>query len=143
LHAGFNRLYELRFLISLLGSVRRKRRAYPAQYARPSWRCLRSIRDFDDEVTARCSGFTCADDYYARASASPLVPRISVPTLVIHAEDDPFVRLLPATRAALRANPHVELVLTARGGHCGFIAAPDGYDGRWAERRVIRFFGRF
>jgi predicted alpha/beta-fold hydrolase len=141
LHRGLNRLYELRFLVSLWGSVRRKVRLFPARYARPSLLCLRSMRDFDDLVTARYADFTSADDYYARASATPLVPRIAVPTLVIHSEDDPFVRLLPATRAALRANPHVELVLTAHGGHCGFLApAEDGYDGRWAERRIVRFF---
>ena len=56
---------------------------------------MRSLRDFDNEVTARYCGFAGADDYYRRASSSPLVPRIAVPTLVIHAQDDPFVRILP------------------------------------------------
>ncbi len=140
LHRGANRIYELRFLISLWGSVRRKTRLYPRQFEPPRLRCLRSMRDFDDEVTSRYCGFSCADDYYARASATPFVPRIKVPTLVIHAEDDPFVHLLPESRSALKANPHVTLIVTEHGGHCGFLGEPDGYDGRWAERKIIEFF---
>jgi predicted alpha/beta-fold hydrolase len=140
LHLPINRLYELRFLISLRNSVRRKARLYPARYKTPPLRCLRSIREFDGVVTAPNCGFTSAEDYYTRASATPLVARIAVPALVIHASDDPFVRLLPSTVNALRANPHVTLLETAHGGHCGFLAEANGYDGRWAERKIIEFF---
>jgi predicted alpha/beta-fold hydrolase len=102
-------------------------------------RGLRSIREFDDRITARYCGFKGAADYYERASASRVIDRIALPTLVIHAQDDPFIRVLPETRDKLRANPHIQYVETAHGGHCGFLAAPDGYDGRWAEREAVRF----
>jgi predicted alpha/beta-fold hydrolase len=140
LHRPSNRIYEWRFLLSLWRSIGRKARLFPEIYHRPSWRALRSLRDFDNEVTAPCCGFADADDYYRRASASPLVPRIAVPTLVIHSQDDPFVRIVPATRAALRANPHVRFLETKSGGHCAFVGEAHGYDGRWAERRIIEFF---
>ena len=140
LHQPMNRLYEARFLVSLWRSLNRKSRLYPDQYRRPPLRCLRSIRDFDDVITAPAFGFLGAEDYYTRASATPLVSRIAVPTLVIHAADDPFVKMLPSTAAALRANPKVTLLETAHGGHCGFLAEPNGYDGRWAEQQITAFF---
>lgn len=143
LHLPANRLYEYRFLLSLMGAMRRKARLYPERYDLRGVRWPRSIRDFDNQITSRYCGFTSADDYYQRASALPFVDRIAVPTLVIHAQDDPFIRLLASTRAALLANPHVHLIETAHGGHCAFLADPDGYDGRWAEREIVSFFGQF
>src|SRR5215471_14817242 len=83
-----------------------------------------------------------AQDYYDRASASRVADKIAVPTLVVHSTDDPFIRMLPETRAKFLANPHVTLVETRQGGHCAFLAHPNGYDGRWAERQMIQFFLR-
>jgi predicted alpha/beta-fold hydrolase len=68
------------------------------------------------------------------------VDQIAVPTLVIHAKDDPFIRILPETREKLEANPHIVLIEPDHGGHCAFLAQANGYDGRWAERRVVYFF---
>ena len=140
LHRWSNRIYEWRFLLSLWQSVGRKARLFPEIFRRPGLRAMRSLRDFDDQVTARYCGFTGADDYYRRASSSPLVPRIAVPTLVIHAQDDPFVRILPESRAALAANPQVRFIETEHGGHCAFVGEDSGSDGRWAERQIIEFF---
>jgi predicted alpha/beta-fold hydrolase len=98
-----------------------------------------TLRNFDDQVTAYYFGFEGADDYYSRASALPGIEKIAVPALVLHSQDDPFVRILPATHAGLLANPNIHYIETERGGHCGFLAAANGYDGRWAERTVIEF----
>jgi predicted alpha/beta-fold hydrolase len=140
LHRWSNRIYEWRFLLSLWQSMGRKARLFPDIYRRPRLRTLGSIRDFDNTVTARYCGFADADDYYRRASSSPLVPRIAVPTLVIHSQDDPFIRLLPETRAALAANPQVRFLETRHGGHCGFVGERNGTDGRWAEQKIVEFF---
>ena len=141
LHSLSNRLYELRFLFSLWRSMRRKAKQYPRQHRRPPLRSLRSIRDFDDAVTAPFFGFRGAEDYYTRASATPTIGRIAVPTLVIHSTDDPFVRLLPTTIDALRANRNVKLLLLNHGGHCGFLGAANGADdGRLADVQVAEFF---
>src|SRR5262249_57424957 len=99
-----------------------------------------SIREFDDIITAPYCGFTGADDYYHRAAAARVIDKIALPTLVVHAADDPFIRLLPETREKLLANPHITFLETAHGGHCAFLAQPNGYDGRWAERQIIHFF---
>lgn len=75
-----------------------------------------------------------------RSGAYRVIKNIMLPTLVIHATDDPFIRLLPATRAKILANPHITLLETSHGGHCAFLAQPNGYDGRWAERQIMHFF---
>src|SRR5215469_14273160 len=140
IHEKANRVYEWKFLLSLMRRYRRKCSLFPEIYRKT--RLPRSIRDFDDLIIAPYNGFAGAQDYYDRASASRVADKIVVPTLVVHSTDDPFIRMLPETRAKFAANPHVTLVETQRGGHCAFLAHPNGYDGRWAERQIIQFFLR-
>ncbi len=67
---------------------------------------------------------------------------ITLPTLVIHAADDPFVRLTAETRSTVAANPHIELLESEHGGHCAFLATPNrrtGNDGYWAEHTALQF----
>ncbi len=142
LHKRFNRVYEWKFLLALRRRMLRKAALYPERYDVRYLRGLRSLRDFDDQITARYCGFRDAQDYYTRAAAARVVERIAVPTLVLHAADDPFIRVLPETRAKLQRNPHVTYIETAHGGHCAFLAAANGYDGRWAERQAIEFIQR-
>ncbi len=66
-----------------------------------------------------------------------------MPTLILHAANDPFIRITPETRAKIAANPNIIFHETADGGHCSFLAEPNGYDGRWAERQVVRFLQTF
>jgi len=105
-------------------------------------RGVRSLRDFDNQITARHFGFLDAQDYYTRAACTHVLDRITVPALVLHAEDDPFIRILPETREKLLRNPHITYIETERGGHCAFLAEARGYDGRWAERQAIAFIQR-
>lgn len=142
LHDTANRIYEWKFLRGLRRRVRRKAALYPGRYDVRHLRGMRSLRDFDDRITARYSGFRDAQDYYTRASAARVVDRIAVPTLIVHSLDDPFIRVLPQTRDKLLANPNIRYVETAQGGHCAFLADPNGYDGRWAERQAISFLRR-
>ena len=129
LHRAANRMYEWKFLRGLRRRFRRKASLFPDRYELKYLKRLRTIREFDDQITARYSGFTGADDYYARASASRIAEHIAVPTLVIHSKDDPFIRMMPETRAKLLANPYVELIDTDHGGHCA------GRGARLFERR--------
>lgn len=143
LHQAGNWVYEQYFLWNLRRRLRRKARLYPNRYELQRLRRIWTLRQFDDRITAHYCGFAGVDDYYSRASAARVVDRISVPALLIHSADDPFIHILPETRARLRANPHVHYLETARGGHCAFLADPDGYDGRWAERAVVEFLAQF
>src|ERR1019366_5038747 len=106
LHNRENRLYEWKFMQGLRSRIKRKAKLFPGRYDLRFLKGVKTIRDFDNEITARYSGFTSADDYYARAAASKVVDRIAIPTLVIHALDDPFIRMTDASREKLQRNPH-------------------------------------
>jgi predicted alpha/beta-fold hydrolase len=142
LHLRQNRLYELKFLHNLLQRFRRKAVLFPRAYDRNRATGIRSLREFDDRITALYSGFTGADDYYYRAAAARVLDRIAVPSLVLHALDDPFVRLSDESREKIYANPSITMMESRNGGHCAFLAQPDaasGYDGYWAEHTLLRF----
>ncbi len=137
-----NWLYQRNFLVSLRRRIRRKAGLYPARYSTAPLARVRSVRQFDDAYTAPMSGYRDAADYYYKASALRVADRIRVPTLVITAADDPFVPVGPFHDPAIRDNPAVQVVITPRGGHCGFVArrlAGRGDDGYWAERAVVDF----
>lgn len=139
LHRPGNRMYEWKFIHGLRRRFRRKAELFPERYDIRYLSGVRSIREFDNEITARYSGFQGAEDYYTRSSASGYCEGISVPALVIHSADDPFIILREETREKLRANPHVTFLETSHGGHCAFLAEANGYDGRWAEQASVRF----
>jgi uncharacterized protein len=139
MHEPANWMYEYKFLLSLMRRLRRKTALFPEIYRMPA-RWPRTLREFDDVVTAPYCGFTGADDYYYRAAAARVVDKIAVSTLIINALDDPFIRVLPETRANMLNNPHITLLEPKHGGHCAFLASANGYDGRWAERQMIHFF---
>jgi len=139
LHEPANRGYEWHFLRGLMRRYRRKAALYPAIYSTSNLDPIRSVREFDDKIVARYCGFHDADDYYFRAASARVVDRIAVPTLILHALDDPFIRLQSSTRAAIRANPNITLVETKHGGHCAFLGNGRGDDIHWAEATVIRY----
>lgn len=142
LHRPENRLYERRFLRALLKRFRRKAMLFPRAFDPNRAVGVDSLREFDDRITALYSGFSSAEDYYFRAAAARVIAQISVPTLVLHALDDPFVQITPETLAALEANAYITLVQPAHGGHCAFLAKPvrsNHDDGYWAETTLLRF----
>ncbi len=139
LHEPVNRGYEWHFLRGLKRRYRRKAALYPDIYDTRGLGPIRSVRQFDDKIVARYCGFRDADDYYFRAASARVIDRIAVPTLILHALDDPFIRLLPETRAAILANPHITLVETRYGGHCAFLCGDRGNEIHWAEATVTRY----
>jgi len=142
LHLGQNRIYEWWFLLGLFERFKRKAQLFPGRFDPALLKKVRSIRDFDEHITAKYMGFEGAEDYYTKASASRVVDEISVPTLVVHSADDPFIVMSPETAKKLKANSDVTYVETAHGGHCAFIGKADGYDGRWAEQLIVDFCTR-
>ncbi|HTW47520.1 MAG TPA: alpha/beta fold hydrolase [Acidobacteriaceae bacterium] len=143
LHEPLNRLYERHFLRAMLARVRRRVAMFPRIYGDARLERIRSMREFDYEIVARYGGFSDADDYYASVASSRHAAEFAVPTLIVHALDDPFIRMVPSTRAALRANPHVMFLESQHGGHCAFLERSDpslvNDDGRWAEKTLLRF----
>ena len=138
-----NWIYEWNFVRDLKKRMRLKERLYPGEYDLSKLDAVKTVRQFDETVTAPHFGFRSASDYYHRASAMRVVDRIRVPALIITAEDDPFVPSQPFRDPKVCGNPHIELHVLAHGGHCGFIGDGAGEDdGYWAENRIVEFVGR-
>jgi len=141
LHRKANWLYEQRFLLNLKGRIRRKAQRQPGLLL-PVDRLaeIHSVRDFDDIITAPFTGYRDAEDYYQRASASRVIGQIRVPTLVLHAEDDPFIVITPASRQTMADNSAIHFVATPHGGHCAFMNRLQTHeDVYWAENRAVEF----
>ncbi|MBM3356875.1 MAG: hydrolase [Betaproteobacteria bacterium] len=139
LEHGFSLVYARHFLRSLKRKALDKLSRHPGLYDAARVRAACTLRDFDDVVTAPLHGFRDAADYWARASAKPLLPRIAVPTLIVNARNDPFLpaHVLPRAQDAAEA---VELEFPENGGHAGFVNG--GFPGRldWLPRRILEFF---
>jgi predicted alpha/beta-fold hydrolase len=99
-----------------------------------------TVREFDERVTAPLYGFTGADDYHARCSAGPVLGRISVPTLLIHGLDDPWIPADPYLSFDWKGHPKLIPLLPPQGGHVGFHGRGDRMP--WHDRCVSRFFDR-
>lgn len=139
LHEPANRIYERHFLRGLMRRYYRKVKLFPAIYQADGVGPVRSLREFDDKIVARYCGFRDADDYYYRAASARVVDRIAVPTLMLCAQDDPFIRLFSGTRERILANPAIAFVETRSGGHCAYLSRDRGEDIHWAEKTVVRY----
>lgn len=138
-----NFIYERHFVRALKRRMRHKARLFPARYAeavgRKKMRAIRSVREFDEAITAPMCGYAGAEDYYARASAMRVADQIRRPTLIVTAQDDPFVPYASFASAAVRENPNITLVAPRYGGHGAFISQAGGAERFWAEARIVEF----
>ena len=107
------------FLRTMKPKALNKLAQHPGLFDAQVLRAARDLYDFDNVFTAPLHGFRNADDYYARASARPHLHRIRVPTLVLHAANDPFVPLHSLPRVG-EVGPYVTLWQPPQGGHVGF-----------------------
>lgn len=139
LHEPANRVYEWHFLRGLMRRVRYKASLFPGTYQIGGVGPVRSIREFDQKIVAPYCGFRDADDYYYRAASARVLDGVAVPTLILQAQDDPFIRLYRETREKIVANPHIDFVETSHGGHCAFLSRRNGDGVHWAETTVIRY----
>jgi predicted alpha/beta-fold hydrolase len=136
-----NWIYQQDFVRRLKKRIRTNHKLYPELYDLTGLEEVRTLREFDDRFTARAHNFAGADDYYHRSSSIRVIDEIHIPTLIIHAEDDPFIPFAPLHNPAVADNPYILLVGSKQGGHVAFIAAEqkDDEDRFWAENRVIEF----
>ena len=136
---GLNMIYTRNFLSTMKAKTLAKMKRYPALCDRSRMRAARTLREFDDLVTAPLHGFNGVADYYARASSKPWLKSIAVPTLVLNARNDPFLpeRFLPTPQ---EISASVMLEMPATGGHVGFVQGSFPGNIAWLSQRVLRFF---
>ncbi len=139
---GFSRVYQWHFLRTLRPKALEKLRRFPDLLSTDAIAAARSIYSFDHAVTAPLHGFESADDYYARSSSIHFLARIRLPTLLLSAEDDPFLPpdVLDDVRRIANINPALQVEFVKRGGHVGFIAGTVPWKPiYYAEHRCVAF----
>ena len=135
-----NFFYQWNFVRGLKRRMRRKAACFPEAFTVEGLDAIRTVRQFDEVYTAPHFGFRDASDYYYRASAMRVIDRVRIPTLIITAEDDPFVPSPPFRDPRVAGNPSLRVIVTPQGGHCAFVTeSRDGYDGYWAEHQILAF----
>jgi len=136
---GFNRVYTRHFLQTLKQRAADKLERFPGLFDGRRMAAARNLYEFDDAVTAPLHGFAGADDYWRRASAKSFLRGIRIPTLLLAAQNDPF---LPASALphAGEVSPQVRLDIAREGGHVGFVCGslPGRLD--WLPQRLLHFF---
>ncbi|WP_353110295.1 hydrolase [Salinisphaera dokdonensis] len=133
---GLSRFYQAHLINGLREAYENKFKVIEAPEPRPDLRELRSFFAFDNAITAPLNGFRDAEDYYARSSSGPFLKHIRTPTLVIHAEDDPFMApdIIPDESMLSAA---VRLEVSRHGGHVGFVSGGRyGVPVYWLEQRI-------
>jgi uncharacterized protein len=136
-----NWLYHRDFVYRLKQRVRTKHRLFPELYDITGLDKIHTLKEFDDRFTSRAHGFAGVDDYYRRASSIRVIDRIRIPTLIIHAEDDPFIPFAPLRDGVVANNVNILLIATKRGGHVAFVSddQKNDMDRFWAENRAVEF----
>jgi predicted alpha/beta-fold hydrolase len=137
-----NRPYQQFFIGGLRRAYARLAQLRPDLYEAGRERATRSVREFDAAITAPYGGYQDVNDYYARASSGPHLAAIERPTLIVAAADDPMVPGASVARWPLPTSGHVVRLLTATGGHVGFVGATATPGRFWAAQHLLDFLER-
>lgn len=133
-----NWAYQRYFLKRLKARLQRKVALFPGKFDESHLVGIHTLRKFDEVYTAPDGGYQSAEDYYDRAGARQVLAAIQVPTVIITAQDDPFIPYRMFECAAIKANRWISLWAPTHGGHCGFVQHPrPDEDVYWAENRLV------
>ncbi len=135
-HPG-NGLYKKRFLGKLEKKVKAKAAIMPEQIQYDGFEAIATFTDFDNRYTAPLHGFEDAEDFYTKASARNYFDGITIPTLIVNAQNDPILSPECSPKELVENHPHIYLETPRHGGHVGFSMAFSRFN--WAERRSLQF----
>jgi predicted alpha/beta-fold hydrolase len=142
INKGFARVYQRSFIQSLQAKAIAKLDQFPDIGSKEKIQSIKSMRDFDNTLTAPLHGFADADDYYSRSSSLNWLRKVRVETLLLSAVDDPFLpsHVLDDVRSAAKENPFLRLEFTPHGGHVGFVGGANPFRPvYYMEKRVGDF----
>jgi predicted alpha/beta-fold hydrolase len=135
-----NWIYHRHFLVKLKARLRRKALLFPGKWNLKGLGHTTKMSEFDDRYTAPDGGYANGADYYNRVGACLVLDSIVVPTLIITAQDDPFIPYSMFTVPLIQRHPTIQVIAPRYGGHCGFLQwASNGEDTFWAENRIMDF----
>lgn len=133
-----NKLYALNFLLSLKQKIKQKALSYPEKFSLQKLSGIRTIRSFDNAFTAPLHGFKDATDYYQQCSSLHFLPQIKHPTLVLNAQNDPFLSKACFPTNTCKYAENLFLEYPNHGGHVGF-SPRSGKERFWSETRALEF----
>jgi len=127
-----------RFLVMLHQKIKTKMKLLPGLIDDKGYNKIKDFKAFDDRYTAPVHGFKNAYDYWEKCSSKSFIPDITVPTLIINAENDPFLpeACFPVKEAG--SNKHVTLSMPESGGHVGFVSF-NKENLYWSEQQAVNF----
>lgn len=134
-----NYFYQRHFVTELKARYARKQKLFPARYSQNGLHPIRTVRQFDEVITAPQFGYRDAQDYYDHVGAKRVAAQVRVPLLMITAQDDPIVPYASIVAAKIMDNPAIRFIAPEHGGHCGFISKHPGPERFWAEQRIVEF----
>lgn len=135
-----NFIYNRRFLKNLKRKLVSKGALRPDEISLEGYKNIKTLLDFDDKYTAPIHGFNDALHYYDSCSAINFLDRITIPTLIVNAKNDPFLSEACYPVDQLKTHPAVYFENPDEGGHCGFLSRKDRLI-YWSERRALDFAG--
>ncbi|PHS57440.1 MAG: hydrolase [Sulfurimonas sp.] len=143
LNSGFSKFYQAILLKNLNNILKKKYNFHDMKSLigidKTEIKQLKNFLIFDEIYTARIYGFKSAKDYYTKSSSKPYLKDISIPTLIIHSLDDPFMtpEVLPTKD---EISSFVKLEISSNGGHLGFISGSFWNPSYYLENKVVEFF---
>ena len=133
-----NRMYHDYFFTRLKARITKKAALFPGKWDLAPLKSMKTVREFDEFYTAPDGGYDSAAQYYDRSGARHVLHNIRIPTVILTAQDDPFIPCSMFNIPAIAQNPFIDLIVTSNGGHCGFFQRHQSHEDRyWAENRLI------
>jgi uncharacterized protein len=130
-----NLVYQRAFMEALCSGYRARQQRRPDLYELGRERGARTVREYDDRITAPYAGFASAAEYYERSSAGPWLAAVDRPTLMLVAEDDPMIPAASVLRWPV--SPQVRREVLPTGGHAGFVGWTSAPGSFWAAERAM------
>ena len=140
---GFSRYYQRRLLKDLNKALKEKYKKHPMEQLiglkEEDIDKLKNFWEFDEAYTAKINGFASAEDYYTKSSSKQYLKKITIPTLIIHAKDDPFMTkaVIPSKEEISKS---VQLEISENGGHVGFVSGSLFHPRYWLDERIVEYF---
>jgi uncharacterized protein len=137
LNSGFSKIYRRYLLNCANRPLFLKIEKNVLDIPKKTIKSFKTFREFDENITAPLHGYSSANHYYQTCSCKQYLKHIQTPTLIIQAEDDPFVPKIQHPKPHELSNT-IQFECSKRGGHVGFVGGTikPTY---WLEKRVVEY----
>ena len=145
INKGFSRIYQYHLLKSLKQTLIKKYDKHQMEdlinFKKENIKDIKSIWEFDEIYTSKIDGFSTASNYYKLSSSKQYLKNITIPTLIIHSLDDPFMSkdILPSKE---ELSSSIKLEVYKNGGHVGFVSGNLFKPVYWLEERIVEWFSK-